>query len=93
MCAAAEDRSPTPKPSSTYITFQEKLTNPENNWEDLALILYDRSQSGGNPREAQALYDSLNIHKQELVLSESDLENKLIRRIESMTGRKIRKRK
>jgi hypothetical protein len=55
-----------------------KLTTPEDNWEDLALILYDKSQNGENPREAQALYNSLRNHRQELGLSQSDLEHKLI---------------
>ena len=56
----------------------EKLTNPGSNWEDLALVLYDRSQNGHNPREAQALYDSLRANRQDLGLSEGDLENRLI---------------
>jgi hypothetical protein len=55
-----------------------KLTNPEDNWEDFGMVLYDRSQSGYNPKEAQAIYDSLKSHRQDLGLSESDLENKLI---------------
>ncbi len=55
-----------------------KLTNPGNNWEDLALVLYDRRQNGYNPREAQALYDSLRASRQDLRLSEGDLENRLI---------------
>ena len=55
-----------------------KLINPESNWEDLGMVLYDRSQNGKNPKEAQAIYDSLKEHRQDLGLSESDLENKLI---------------
>ena len=42
------------------------------------MVLYDRSSSGYNPKEAQALYDSLKKHRQDLGLSESDLENKLV---------------
>jgi len=54
------------------------LPTPGDNWEDLALVLYDRSSEGENPREAQALYESLKKHKQDLGLSNSDLENRLI---------------
>ena len=53
-----------------------KLTNPGDNWEDLGIILYDTN--GENPKEAQALYESLKKHRQDLSLSQSDLENKLI---------------
>ena len=56
----------------------EKLTNPRDNWEDLGMVLYDRSQKGNNPKEAQAIYESLKKHRQDLGLSQSDLENKLI---------------
>ena len=42
------------------------------------MVLYDRSSSGRNPKEAQALYDSLKTHRQDLSLSKSDLENRLI---------------
>ena len=42
------------------------------------MVLYDKSESGYNPKVAQAIYDSLEAHKQDLSLSESDLENKLI---------------
>jgi len=55
-----------------------KLTNPGSNWEDFGMVLYDRNQNGYNPKEAQAIYDSLRTHRQDLGLSESDLENKLI---------------
>ena len=54
------------------------LTNNEDYWEDLGLVLYDRSENGYNPREAKALYDSLNKHRQDLGLSVSDLEQRLI---------------
>ena len=55
-----------------------ELTNPEDNWEDFGIVLYDKSQNGYNPKEAQAIYDSLRDHRQDLGLSQSDLENKLI---------------
>ena len=63
---------------SEYLLKEGKLTNPEDNWEDFGMVLYDRSQSGCNPKEAQALYDSLKAHRTDLSLSESDLENRLI---------------
>ena len=63
---------------SEYLLKQGKLTNPEGNWEDFGMILYDKNSNGYNPKEAQALYDSLKIHRTDLSLSESDLENKLI---------------
>jgi len=53
-----------------------KLTNPKNNWEDFGMVLYDTN--GKNPKEAQAIYNSLKGHRQDLGLSESDLENRLI---------------
>ena len=56
----------------------EKLTNPGDNWEDLGMVLYDRSENGYNPKEAQALYESLKKHRQDLGLSQSDLESRLI---------------
>jgi len=61
---------------SEYLLKAGKLTNPENNWEDFGIILYDRN--GKNPKEAQAIYDSLKINRTNLGLSESDLESKLI---------------
>jgi len=63
---------------SEHLLQAGKLTNPEDNWEDFGMVLYDRSSSGYNPQEAQALYDSLNSHRQELGLSERDLEGRLI---------------
>jgi len=63
---------------SEYLLQAGKLTNPENNWEDFGMVLYDRNSSGYNPQEAQALYNSLRTHRQDLSLSESDLEGKLI---------------
>jgi hypothetical protein len=63
---------------SEYLLQAGKLTNPGDNWEDFGMVLFDRSSSGYNPKEAQALYDSLKAHRQDLSLSESDLENRLI---------------
>jgi hypothetical protein len=63
---------------SEYLLQAEKLTNLGDNWEDLGMVLYDKSQKGYNPKEAQAIYDSLKKHRQDLGLSQSDLENKLI---------------
>jgi len=63
---------------SEYLLQAGKLTNPEDNWEDFGMVLYDRSSSGENSKEAQALYESLKNHKQNLGLSESDLEKRLI---------------
>ena len=63
---------------SEYLLQAGNLTNLKDNWEDFGMVLYDRSQNGYNPKEAQAIYDSLKIHRQDLSLSESDLENKLI---------------
>jgi hypothetical protein len=63
---------------SEYLLMREKLTNPSNNWEDLALILYDHSESGENPQEANALYQEISKHRQDFGLSKSDLEKKLI---------------
>ena len=63
---------------SEHLLQAGKLTNPRDNWEDFGMVLYDRSQNGYNPKEAQALYDSLKVHRQDLSLSESDLKNRLI---------------
>ncbi len=63
---------------SEYLLKEGKLTNPEDSWEDFGMVLYDRSQNGYNPKEAQAIYDSLKVHRTDLSLSESDLENRLI---------------
>jgi hypothetical protein len=63
---------------SEYLLQASKSTNPKNNWEDFGIVLYDRSKEGYNPQEAQAIYDSLKAHRQDLSLSESDLENRLI---------------
>ncbi|MFH1585930.1 MAG: hypothetical protein ABIB79_04125, partial [archaeon] len=63
---------------SEYLLKEGKLTNPGDNWEDFGMVLYDRSKKGYNPKEAQALYESLKKHRQYLNLSQSDLENKLI---------------
>jgi len=63
---------------SEYLLQAGKLSHPENNWEDFGMVLYDRSQNGWNPKEAQAIYESLKKHRQDLGLSQSDLESKLI---------------
>jgi hypothetical protein len=63
---------------SEHLLKEGNLPKPGDNWEDLALVLYDRSSEGENSREAQALYESLKKHKQDLGLSNSDLENRLI---------------
>jgi len=63
---------------SEHLLQAGKLTNPEDNWEDFGMVLYDRSQNGYNSKEAQALYDSLKAHRTDLSLSESDLGNRLI---------------
>jgi len=63
---------------SEYLLQAGKLINHGDNWEDFGMVLYDRSSSGRNPKEAQALYDSLKTHRQDLGLSQSDLENRLI---------------
>jgi len=63
---------------SEYLLKNGKLTNPSANWEDFGMVLYDLSKDGANPKEAQAIYESLKNHRTELGLSESDLEKKLI---------------
>ena len=66
---------------SELLLKQDRLPkNPGVYWweEDLALILYDRSTKGTNPKEAKALYESLKQHKQELKLTDSDLESRLL---------------
>ncbi len=54
------------------------LTNNEDYWEDLGLVLYDTSEDGYNPNEAKALRESLKKHRQDLGLSASDLEQRLV---------------
>ena len=51
---------------SEYLLEEGKLTNPRSNWEDFGMVLFDRSSTGYNPQEAQALYDSLRAHRQDL---------------------------
>jgi hypothetical protein len=63
---------------SEYLLQAGNLPTPSDNWEDLALVLYDKSSEGENPKEAMSLYESLKKHRQEVGLSNSDLENKLI---------------
>ena len=61
---------------SEYLLKEGKLTNPESNREELGMVLYDTS--GTNPKEVQALKESIIQHRTDLSLSESDLENRLI---------------
>ena len=63
---------------SEYLFKKGRLTNPGSYWEDFGMVLYDRSLDGENPKEAQAIYDSLKAHRIDLSLSENDLENRLI---------------
>jgi len=63
---------------SEYLLKEEKLPKPKEYWEAFGMVLYDRSQNGYNPKEAQAIYDSLRAHRQDLGLSQSDLEGRLI---------------
>lgn len=52
--------------------------DPSTYWEDLALILYDHSDKGINPKEAKALFESLKEHKEDLELTDKDLEERLL---------------
>jgi len=63
---------------SEYLLKNGKLTNPGDNWEDFGMVFYDLSESGSNPKEAKAIYESLKKHRTELGLSESGLEGRLI---------------
>ena len=63
---------------SEYLLEAGVLTNDESYWEDLGLVLYDTHSNEYNPKEAKALQDSLKKHKQDLSLSNSDLEKRLI---------------
>ena len=63
---------------SEYLLQEGKLTNSEETWEDLGMILYDISSNGRNPKEAQAIYESLKDCRQDFSLSESDLEKGLV---------------
>jgi hypothetical protein len=55
---------------------EEKLQNPGSFWEDLALLLYDTE--GQNPKEAGFLRENIKQHRNELGLSKSDLEKRLV---------------
>ena len=68
----------TPLQSELLLQRNKLPKDPTTYWEDLALILYDHSEKGKNPREAQALYESLKKHKQDLGLNDSDLEERLL---------------
>jgi hypothetical protein len=59
-----------------YLLKEGKLPNPKKYWEDLALLLFDTNRY--NPKEAQAIYESLKKHRKDLGLSQSDLESRLI---------------
>ncbi len=66
-------------PSQSELLLKEgKLPHSKNCWEDLALILYDTSDEGANPREAKALHESLKQNRDDLNLSNSDLDSKLL---------------
>lgn len=55
-----------------------KLPEPRGYWEDLGLTLFDRSPNGKNPGEAKALYESLKRERDQLGLSEGDLEERML---------------
>src|SRR3989344_2850276 len=55
-----------------------KLQNYRTSWTDLALILYDISDKGCNPKEAEALKESLTKYKSDLNLTNQDLEQRLL---------------
>ena len=61
---------------SEYLLQAGKLTNLRDNCEDLALLLYDTN--GNNPKEAQALKEGIIQHRDDLGLSQSDLEKRLV---------------
>ena len=61
---------------SEYLLKNGKLTNPRDNWEDLALLLYDIK--GENKEEAKYLKESILKNKDSLGLSDSDLEKRLV---------------
>ena len=63
---------------SELLLKENKLHNPEKYWEDLALIWYDTSDEGKNPKEAKALHESLKQNRDDLNLSNSDLDSKLL---------------
>ena len=64
---------------SELLLQQGKLPKDTSNyWEDLALILYDDSDQGRNPKEAQALKESIRQHQKDLNLSDKDLEQRLL---------------
>ncbi|MBU0894264.1 MAG: hypothetical protein KKF48_02195 [Nanoarchaeota archaeon] len=59
-----------------FLLKASKLPDPSKYWEDLALLLYDTN--GNNPKEAQALKESIVQHRIDLGLSRNDLEKRLI---------------
>ena len=54
------------------------LPSPRTSWTDLALLLYDVSNKGCNPKEAEALKESLTKYKSDLNLTDQDLEQRLL---------------
>ena len=68
----------TPLMSEQLLKAKKTPKKPGDYWEVLALLLYDRSETGQNPKEAKALYESLKSHMTEMGLSESDLDERLL---------------
>src|SRR3989344_403568 len=67
----------TPAQSEAYLK-AGKLITPEDNWEELALVLYDSSDGGENPHESKALAKSIREHAKDLGLGKGDLEKRLV---------------
>jgi hypothetical protein len=57
---------------------ENRLGNPRDYWEDLALLLYDTSSKGYNPNESVTLREEIINHRTDLGLSQSDLEERLV---------------
>ncbi len=67
----------TPAQSETYLQ-AGKLVTPEDNWEELGLVLYDTSNDGENPYESKALARSIRENARELGLDKKGLEKRLV---------------
>ncbi|MEK6909306.1 MAG: hypothetical protein AABX23_04610 [Nanoarchaeota archaeon] len=67
----------TPAQSESYLQ-AGKLVTPEENWEELGLVLYDTSSDGENPYESKALAKSIREHARELGLDKKGLEKRLV---------------
>lgn len=67
----------TPAQSEMFLK-DRKLITPEDNWEELALVLYDASDDGENPHEAKALQQSIRAHAKDLGLDKGNLEKRLV---------------